>query len=405
MKAAENGHKQIVELLLQHGANTETEGVDGPALQAATFSGYLDIVQMLVANGADLHNPDGRYGGPVQAAVHGDHIDILQYLVEQGADINMGLGNVRRWGPDIQLSAGPLQAAIRTNRAHMINWLLDHGADAYAHEETPLMAAVKYDNTGILNRLVKAGANVNKVSNGYQSTTCLYVAVSGGRTEAVRQLLSMGADPNCSGFHERYFTTTTVLTNACTKDDADIVRALLVAGANVHARSVFNDHDEPPLHSAAKDSKPAVISLLVAHGAKVNEQVHDGWSALHCAAQRENEATLRALISDHKADPKVSLINGSRPIHSAAASGSVGCIKALLEAGVDIDVRNGTGRTPLHWAIERRNVDAVKFLLERGAKKSVKERERGLTAKDMAEMKKREYEWDEKAREIAGLFE
>ncbi|KAF2218169.1 ankyrin repeat-containing domain protein, partial [Elsinoe ampelina] len=74
-----------------------------------------------------------------------------------------------------------------------------------------------------------------------------------------------------------------------------------------------------------------------------------------------------ALLFDHKADPAVKLINGSQPIHSAAARGSVGCIKALLEAGVDINVANMTGRTPLHWAVDRRAVDAVRFLLGDGA--------------------------------------
>ena len=88
----------------------------------------------------------------------------------------------------------------------------------------------------------------------------------------------------------------------------------------------------------------------------------------------------------------LTLLNGSQAIHSAAnaqyeldQTGAV--ISTLIEAGTDVNVCNGNGRTPLHWAVERGNLAAVQTLLERGARIDIREEETNMIPLDIAKMK------------------
>lgn len=60
---------------------------------------------------------------------------------------------------------------------------------------------------------------------------------------------------------------------------------------------------------------------------------------------------------------------GWQPIHEAARSGSVGCVKLILEHGIDINVKTRTGVNPLNIALEYLGEDhsVTKFLIENGA--------------------------------------
>lgn len=42
--------------------------------------------------------------------------------------------------------------------------------------------------------------------------------------------------------------------------------------------------------------------------------------------------------------------NSIRPLHIAAASGDAHSVRAFLDKGVPVDVRDAGGKTPLHWA-------------------------------------------------------
>jgi ankyrin repeat protein len=56
---------------------------------------------------------------------------------------------------------------------------------------------------------------------------------------------------------------------------------------------------------------------------------------------------------------------GNTPLHHAAAFGSLGTMKLLLDKGADVNAKNKRASTPLHWAIP--NEPKVKMLLDRGA--------------------------------------
>jgi ankyrin repeat protein len=65
----------------------------------------------------------------------------------------------------------------------------------------------------------------------------------------------------------------TPLFYAVAKDDANRVRALIEAGANVNVR---DKNGETPLHLAAREFRLAAAAMLLAYGAKVDTQDNQG---------------------------------------------------------------------------------------------------------------------------------
>ncbi|EPS37587.1 hypothetical protein H072_8705 [Dactylellina haptotyla CBS 200.50] len=87
--------KDIVELLLAAGADVNAQGGEyGNALQAAAFGQEKDIVELLLAAGADVNAQGGKYGNALQAAASvaresfGSSDIIFGTLLAAGADIN-----------------------------------------------------------------------------------------------------------------------------------------------------------------------------------------------------------------------------------------------------------------------------------------------------------------------------
>ncbi|KAI0898840.1 hypothetical protein F4806DRAFT_455761 [Annulohypoxylon nitens] len=85
--ASYQGHLEIVQILVSiyEGADVNVGGrVYGTALQAASYQGYLEIVQFLVQAGADINARGGKYGSAMEAATSQRHSNIVEYLLSTG---------------------------------------------------------------------------------------------------------------------------------------------------------------------------------------------------------------------------------------------------------------------------------------------------------------------------------
>ena len=89
--ASHGGHKEIVQLLLERGANVNAQGgdyVNALSLQAASSNGHKEVVQLLLEGGADVNAQGGLYGNALHAASSNGHKEVVQLLLEGGADVN-----------------------------------------------------------------------------------------------------------------------------------------------------------------------------------------------------------------------------------------------------------------------------------------------------------------------------
>lgn len=159
MVAALNGDADIVELLLNKGANVnakaiETSGVEGhvlsgiTALSLAPRSGNLSIVEMLVNHGADIHAKDS-YGRTALAFATTN--EIAQFFLDRGLDINAR----DKDGYTLLIRSG------EPFHRPSIAFLLEHGADpnAKANDGTTALklAEGRFGHPGDVELLKKAG--------------------------------------------------------------------------------------------------------------------------------------------------------------------------------------------------------------------------------------------------------
>ena len=103
-------------------------------LAAAALQGKVDVIEVLVAAGADVDDPDQTGTTPLMVAAAQGHTPAVEALIRRGAN------------PNVQDRTGmtPLMAAASSGRADMVTFLIDKGADVNARDKqgtTALMAA------------------------------------------------------------------------------------------------------------------------------------------------------------------------------------------------------------------------------------------------------------------------
>jgi ankyrin repeat protein len=89
--ASAEGHKQIVKLLLEKGADVNVQGGHyGSALQAASVRDHEEVVKLLLEKGADVNAQSGDYGSALHAALARGHEEIVKLLLSKGAGADVG---------------------------------------------------------------------------------------------------------------------------------------------------------------------------------------------------------------------------------------------------------------------------------------------------------------------------
>ncbi|KAF8164363.1 ankyrin repeat-containing domain protein [Mycena galopus ATCC 62051] len=249
----------------------------GPEILVASSYGHLSMVQLLVANGADVNARSGRYGAAVNAAITLGHEDVALFLIENGANVNVPLSGY-----------GTLLARATYDRNESLaRVLIDRGADLNAQGPygTPLEAASFHGHQDIVRSLLVKGADINAPGRRYASA--LHAAVSNNREGIARLLIANGADIDIQD--EIYGSA---LAAAAGYGLENMVRLLLDNGADLSTQS--SDHDSP-LAAASWAGNKNMVCLLLKKGADINAYAGRCNSALNAALSNRKE-TARLLI-------------------------------------------------------------------------------------------------------------
>jgi ankyrin repeat protein len=87
--AADNGHLEVVKLLLEKVADITVANHNGwTPLNSAADSGHLEVVKLLVEKGADITVANHNGWTPLNSAADSGHLEVVKLLVEKGADVN-----------------------------------------------------------------------------------------------------------------------------------------------------------------------------------------------------------------------------------------------------------------------------------------------------------------------------
>ena len=423
---ASDGTAETVKALLHAGADPNAPTARGitPLDLFAALNKDAETVAVLLDAGADLNARDRQDGStPLHTAAGVGTAEVVAVLLEAGADPN-ALDRNRKTPWDLARDREALKSsdvyrrlATATSahaRLDCVGWntpaffeaaetsevshCLETGADLNAGSNlgrwTPLHMAALYSQPAVIETLLKAGADPNARSQDGQTplhaaaALTKYMAIDHSRNpEITTTLLEAGADPNARSSGRR-----TPLHSAAGGGQLSVTKALLLAGADPQART---EEGLTPLHFAANSrhpNTPEVVTELLNSGADPTARDEEGKSAWDLAQHNtilKNTGTYRRLEARAKgtsriglppSQPRVQL--GEAP-ESTPTHAQVDCanwntsfffeaakltdVTRCLQAGANLETRDGRGETPLYQAVINGTTEAVTALLGAGA--------------------------------------
>jgi len=119
IKAAKNGHVDVVEELIQAGANVNFMNNWGKrALVIAAKNGHANVVKKLIQAGAQVNTFDGNGHTALDLAVMLNHVDVARELLQvQGIDVGwFAKGRAQRLGGEMQKLFEPDNSSLKSNK-------------------------------------------------------------------------------------------------------------------------------------------------------------------------------------------------------------------------------------------------------------------------------------------------
>ena len=169
---------------------------------------------------------------------------------------------------------------------------------------------------------------------------CVLVAIIA--FEAFALILSAG----CSG------TLAAYLRKAACDGDIERVTKFLKLGANVNTTDGFGysaliDVEACRRHDDLIQSRAQILELLITNGATVNHRARDGRTALMYAAENGDTQAVNTLLRNG-ASVNLADNDGETALMKAATSSCTEeTVRALLNAGADLNARDRKGRNAL----------------------------------------------------------
>ncbi|NWX13431.1 ANR16 protein, partial [Aegotheles bennettii] len=153
------------------------------------------------------------------------------------------------------------------------------------------------------------------------------------------------------------------LHEAASMGHGDCVSYLLERGASVDC---LKKADWTPLMMACTKQNLEVIRALVEHGANPLLKNKDGWNCFHIASREGHPHVLQYLLDVSPGSWDTESTINRTPLHTAAMHGCSQAVELLLErCQYKPDSRDRCGVTPFMDAIQNGHVDIARLLLEK----------------------------------------
>ena len=333
------GDEEMLQRVLQAGADLEVQGPDGMTpLMHAVWHGHVKIAGVLLSRGAKVDAPTAGWTPLHKASDIGD-LDMMTLLLQNGADIEAkspkklilkkhavppplpphpatlkpspqqptylspasdsdsdsssttSTPKSHGWTPLLRASASP------TGAEPTIHLLLSRSANIEARSPsaaTPLILATEAQHLPTVSLLLHHNASVSASDSfGWKPLHRTLVRPSGRSTEIAQALLDASADINAVDLYKK-----TPLHHAIEKNDEEMALFLLRRGADIEAVDVAG---RTPLWLAIECRWEGGVFLLLESGADAGRRGREGRDAVGvaCKALRRSPEIVK-LLKEHR---------------------------------------------------------------------------------------------------------
>jgi ankyrin repeat protein len=353
-----NASAEMVRGLLEAGADPNAALILGETvLMTAARTGNADVVGQLLAEGADPNLSAARGQTALMWAAAQGHSAVVEVLLASDGDVlarsdawrelhKTDLGQESHGDYQVWIQQGgntPLLFAVRAGDLASVEMLVAVGADvnvesAYGLGATAL--AAHSDHADIVEFLLENGGNPNAANGGY---TALHAAILRGNERAVRTLLAHKADANAP----------LLAPSPTRRQSLDFFFHPSFVGAS-------------PFWLAARFVQPGIMRALAEAGADpLSAHAPEYWAGRGPGFAWQEEGATTALMAAVGMGGRPGGFETPGRLEREALI--LAAVEIAVELGVELNARNGSGRTAIQTAVGRGYDSVVEFLSRAGA--------------------------------------
>jgi ankyrin repeat protein len=388
LQAARYGDAATISVLLKGGADLSAATRDGETpLMAAARAGNVDAVKVLLEHGADPNAVESlQEQNALMWATAEGHLDVVDALLDAGANPNMKarVTELSKRSTRTDFPSGGFTAlmwAVRDGNEAIVRRLVEGGADinlTNGDGATAMMLAIVNDRFDMASTLLTLGADPKLDDSLYQAVemhdaTTDWRAKDGSRLRAdhpnkltsldlIKQLLEAGADPNKPFTGQLHSASMccdtkgagTPFYRAAIAADVEGMKLMIAHGADLEwapkpAESGAGGGNGPPGGGNAGKT-PLMVAMNGGKGVGMAGgpgDIREGARPPFREVSNREPVDAVKLLLQAGAKPDAVTPAGDSALHWAAFDGKLEVVRALVEGGANINLKDGSGKTAL----------------------------------------------------------